>query len=116
MFLLKSRVTNHRTQFLRQFSVSRQKCEKQPFVRGAAVNLNTATIGDSAHGKTLLTSNISKIASGEFKPVEDFDKGSATGGSFKATHVWFQRGFLRKNYGLFRFELVRSSTKNIIRF
>ena len=48
MFLLKSRVTNHRTQFLRQFSVSRQKCEKQPFVRGAAVNLNTAKISTRA--------------------------------------------------------------------
>ncbi len=52
----------------RKFSVSGSKLEKEAFVRGSAINVNAVTIGDSGHGKTLLTSNISKVGSKEYKP------------------------------------------------
>jgi translation elongation factor EF-Tu-like GTPase len=33
--------------------------------------VNAVTLGDAGHGKTQLTSNISKVASKEFKPGAD---------------------------------------------
>jgi hypothetical protein len=46
----------------RKFSISSTLfVEKEIFVRGSSLNINLATIGDAGHGKTLLSSNITKV-------------------------------------------------------
>ena len=73
----------------RNISLSSRRFEKEPFIRGSVTSINALTIGECGHGKTLLTSNISKVASKDYKSVEDFDKGSSSGGSYRSTHVCF---------------------------
>ncbi len=85
--MMLTRLSKCKSVSFRMFCTSCQSFEKEPFVRGSFINVNVAAIGDAGHGKTLMSSNISKVASYEFKPVEDFDKGSPADGSHRATHV-----------------------------
>ena len=60
----------------RKFSISSTLfVEKEIFVRGSSLNINLASIGDAGHGKTLLSSNITKVGTWKVnRPCRKFIK------------------------------------------